>query len=120
MQRLSANLAKIMPIKRDSSSLRLIETGDQRNDAALAAAGRAHQGDHLAWLGGEIDVMQNRPLGVIAEGDVVKDDSPDHARQWICAGQILNIGRGIEQAENPFGAGHRLKEQIGKSSEVDD
>ena len=52
----------------------LVEAPHQRDDAGLARTRRAHQGHDLFGFHLERDVLQHRPLRVVAEGDVVELD----------------------------------------------
>ena len=89
VQRFAGDVADVVAVDQHAALLRLIEAGDQGDDAALAAAGGADQGDHLAGLGFEVDVVQDGPLGVVAEGDVLEFARFRHARQGLGVGQVL-------------------------------
>ena len=51
VQRIAGDVADVVAIDEDAALLRLIEAGDEGDDAALAAAGRADEGDGLSGAG---------------------------------------------------------------------
>ncbi len=87
----------------------------------FAAAGVADEGEHLAGVGFEGDIVQDGALGVVAEGDVLEGNAADDAGQGIGVGLVGDVRPGVEQIEDALGAGHGGHELGGvEVPEVDD
>ena len=69
----------------------VVEPVDEVRDGGLACAGRTDEGELLAWLGVERDVVQDGLLRVIAEVDAVETDVAAQLNQCALAinGRIL-------------------------------
>ncbi len=84
-----------------------IELGDEVDDRAFAAAGLADEGDGLAGLGGEVDVVQDRLLRIVAEGDVLElDAAVDRRAVRRRRRGRPTAGLGVQQPKHALRAGH--------------
>ena len=63
VQRIADDVADVDAINKDPALLGLIEAGDQGDDRTFAASGGADEGDGLARLGFEVDVVQTGRAG---------------------------------------------------------
>ena len=70
-------------------------------------------GDGLAGLDDQVEVVDERHVGHVAEGDVVEDDlAGGRARgRWGC-GDVRDLLRLVEQLEDALGRGHRGLEHV--------
>ena len=68
-------------VDRDAPGLHVVEARDERGERRLAGAGVADQRDDAPGLELEVDVVQDGPLRVVAERDVVEDDASRARRQ---------------------------------------
>ena len=59
----------------------LVEAHEQVDERRLAGAGRADDRDRLARLGVEVEVLDERRVGLVAERDVLEGDRPVDVRQ---------------------------------------
>ena len=57
----------------------VVEAGHEVDDGGLAAAGGAHEGDHLTGLRLQVHTLEDGANGVVAEGDALEADVPLHA-----------------------------------------
>ena len=133
MQRRRFDAAEFAAIDADLSRAGEVELRQQVDDRGLAAAGVADQGDGLARLGDDVDLVQDAALGGVAEADLVELDPAVEAGQVLGGGVVPPFRRGIEDAEDAFGAGHGreglvievadaahgLEEDAGEEEEVD-
>ena len=71
-QRGERDVADVDAVDRDAAAGDVVEARHQVDDRRLAAARRAHERDHLAGLGVDVDVAQDGADGVVAEGDVLE------------------------------------------------
>ncbi len=113
---------------------RQVELAEEVDDGALARAGVADEGDGLARLGGEADVVQHRAGRHVMETDVAELHPATQLRAVAGVVVVLPVGRGIEHAEDPLGAGEGgqcraelpadgrdgRKEEVGEEEEGDE
>ena len=138
LQRLEGHVADVVAADAHRAGLGVVEPGDQVGDRRLAGAGRADQGDHLARLGGEGDVVQHLAavagLGAgddlqrgqrdlvgarVAERDVVElQRAPRPAASADGVGLLLDQRRQVEHLEDPLEAdqrGHHVDPDVGEA-----
>src|SRR5262249_54649303 len=74
--RLEADLAHVVAVDQYAPALirDVIEASEQVDDRGLAGAARPDDGDDLAGMDLERDVMQDRLFGVVTKGDVLEFD----------------------------------------------
>ena len=71
--------AEVNAIKKNAAFARIVETCDQLDDGGLALAVLADQRDALSGAKGEIEVIENVPVGArISEGDIAELESARH------------------------------------------
>ena len=120
VQRFATDEADVLLIDQDAPALRLIEPGDQRNDAALAAAGGADQCDHLAGFGAQAHVVKNRALRVVAERDIFESHVTINVAERFGLRHVLHFRLCIQQRKDAFAAGHRLHQLVVEISQRQD
>ncbi len=84
MERLDGGLGDVVAVDENAAALRLVEAGEQADDAGLAGAGVADERDGLAGLGEEVDVVEHPAIlggGLVAEADVFKMDLAGDERE---------------------------------------
>ncbi len=62
-------------VEEDEAALAVVEARDEVDEGGLAGAGVSDEGDGLAGLGGEGEVVEDRAIGVVAEGDGAELDA---------------------------------------------
>lgn len=95
-------------IDANSTCLGFVETGQEADDAGFSRAGLAHEGDGRAGGNGEMNVFENPPVGgrgVVAEADAFEGNVPAHQRQVGGGRGVFDLGFGVEEGEDAFGAG---------------
>ena len=73
-QRVELDVADVVAVDQHLAAVDVVEARDQVGDRGLARAGRADQGDGLAGLGAEADVLEDRPARIVGAGDVLELD----------------------------------------------
>ena len=88
VQRVGRDVADLELVDQQPARAGQIELGDQVDDGRFAAARVADERDRLPRLGGEVDVAQHGPLGVVGETDVAGT-----RRGRACVGSSTASGR---------------------------
>ena len=70
------NAIQILPAQGDGAGGYIPEPGDQLGDGGLAGAGRAHKGGHGAGGDGEVHVVEDLLVHVVAEGHMGEGNVP--------------------------------------------
>ena len=97
-QRLPRDLSDIDAVDGHASFIWHIEPQDQIEQRALAGSARTDNGDALADVELEAEIVKNRRLAAfILEGDVIEGDVVGDARQIGRAGPIGAAGRLVQQ-----------------------
>ncbi len=98
----------VMPADQDAPAFGLIEAAQQVDDGGLAAAGGAHQGDGLAGLDVQVEVLDHRLVVLIPEVHMVENDVAADGARVNGIRLVLDLGRGIDQLEDALGRGQRV------------
>ncbi len=96
-QRVERHVAHVGAVDRHAPALDVVEARDQRRERRLPGAGVADQRDRLPGLELEVDVVQHRPRGVVAEGHALEADAarprraarPPPGRRRISSGSSI-------------------------------
>lgn len=96
-------LAHVVAADADGAAVGVVEAGQEQRDGGLAAAGGADEGDGLALLDPQREPVQDGPLGVVAEADVLELDGGGRV-----GGQrgraLLDHRLGVDQLEDALDA----------------
>ncbi len=95
------------PVDQDFAAGDIVKAGQQVDDGGLACAGWSDDGDRLARLRLEIDVLKHRLAFFIFCGDIHELDFAADGGQGFGIRGILYGGRLIQQSEDAFRAGNR-------------
>src|SRR5207248_11420993 len=74
----------------------------------IPRAARANEGDHPAGRNVQIDLLQDRPLRLVVEGDILEPYVALDRQVARSARAILDVWRRIEDLENPVYRSHRV------------
>ena len=74
-QLVARHLAAVDPVDGDPATVDLVEPHQQVDQGRLARAGRSDDGDHLARLHDEVEVLDERHLGQVAERNTFELDA---------------------------------------------
>ena len=99
------DLAYIHPVDLDHPLVGVVETGQQADGGSFTHPGLAHQADHLARLHVEVEVIEHRLALVVAEAHLAQGHPPFDERHGHRIGVFVRLGRGVEDLEDPLGAG---------------
>ncbi len=102
-QRLQRHVADVVAVDGDAAVGGVIEARDQVDDRGLARAGRAQQGDHLAGLGLQRDVVQHLMVAEVGERDILETDVAFDRGQWDGVRRLLHLGARVEDLEDALG-----------------
>jgi len=103
------DIAHVPVIDEDAAFAHVVETGDKVDNGRFAATGSPQEGDGLAWLGLEGDVLEDGFTAIeVAEGHVGKANAAVHLRHRLCARFVCDFVFSVEDFEYAFGAGAGL------------
>ena len=109
-QRFQAPVAHVQAINQHPPAVHVEYAVDELSEGGFAGAGLPHDGDRLAWLGGEADVFQHR-IPIVAKADVVEDHlSPN--RSGDASRVLVQLRLRVDQFQYPPGAGNPQLDQI--------
>ena len=77
-------------------------------------------GDGVAGLDDQVEVVDERDVRHVAEGDVVEDDLPGSLPEELRLGHVRGFLRLVEQLEDPFGGGHGRLDDVEDAGHLDD
>ena len=97
------HLRDVEPVERDGAAVDLVEPHDQVHERRLARAGGPDDGDGLARLRDEGQVLDERVLRVVGERDVVELDPALRLEVLERHEVVLDLLRRVEQLEHPLG-----------------
>ena len=75
-QLVARHLAALDAVDADPALIDLVEPHEQVDQRGLAGAGRSDDGDRLAGFDDEVEVLDERDVGQVAERDVLELDPP--------------------------------------------
>ena len=108
-QRLQRHVADVDAVDGDAAGGGVVEARDQVDDRALARSGGADDGQGLGRPGAEAHLAQHRrPDPEVAERHPLERQPLAERRQRRRSGLLLDLRLGVEDLEDPFGAGRRL------------
>ena len=95
------HIAQIVPVDGDAPFGGIVEARQQVDDGGLARAGGAQQGDRLARLGLEADILQHRLAAAeVAEGDILEAHPALHRRQRDGTRLVGHIALGVQDLKD--------------------
>ena len=108
-------------VDRDPPAVDLVEAHQQVDEGRLAGAGRPDDGDRLAGVGDEVEVLDERLVGLVAERDVLerrprRAAAVRHVRRDR-VGDLLGL---VEELEHALGRGDGRLEDVGDARDLDD
>ena len=106
-QRGAGGLADVGAGHPDAAAVHVIKAHQQVDEGGLAAAGGAHDGHTLAGLDVQAEVLDQGPVGQVAEADVLQR-YPAVRLQNGRAGRFGGLVPGVQQGEHPRRAGQSV------------
>lgn len=103
-QAVQGGLADIHPVKGDPPLAHLVKTRQQVHQGGLAAPAGAHQGQDLAAVHGEVDVVQHLVARGIGKIHALEPDGPLQARQLDGVIAVYDLRLGVEHLVHPVAA----------------
>ena len=97
-QRVQRHRAQVEAVDEHAAALGVVEAVHQLGHRRLARSGRPDEGDRLARGDVEVDVLQHRDGGVVAEGDVVEADRAARSTAARWRRLLGDRGLGLERA----------------------
>ncbi len=92
--------------------IQLVEAQDEVDQRRLARTGRADDGDGVARLGDQRQVLDQRLVRLVAERHVLELDPPAALGRQLRIGRVGSLLRGVEQVEDPLGRRHAGLQQV--------
>src|SRR2546428_1767256 len=100
---LKPEVAEVDAVKPDLTLCRVVEPREQADQRALAGSGRARDSQASAGLDVERDVVQDRTMLAVGEGDVAKRDGAAGPPEELGIRSLLDVRWLVEQGEGPLG-----------------
>ncbi len=107
-QLLEAVALHVDPVHQHLPFLGVIEPGDQVHQRGLAGAGAPHDAEHLPRLHMEADILQDRLVGLIAEGHVPQLDLAPQLPGPQGIRHLLHLRHRVDDLEHALGGVHAL------------
>ena len=98
----------------------LVEAHQQVDQGRLAGAGRPDDGDRLARLDDQVEVLDERDVGQVAERDVLELDPPGDRAADPGERDVRRLLGLVEQLEHPLGRGDRGLDDVGDAGGLGD
>ena len=114
------HLAAVDAVDGDPALVDLVEPHQQVDQGRLAGAGRSDDGDHLARLHDEVEVLDERHLGQVAERHVLELDAPGDVRPRPDELDLAALLAFVEELEDPLGRGDRGLDDVGDAGGLGD
>ncbi len=112
------HLRDIDAIQRDAPGVNFVEAHDEIDQRRLAGPGGPDYGDRMARFGSQVQILDQRLVGCIAERDRL--ESQVSARHFRGSG-IDRIGAlllGVQDLKHALGRGHTGLQQIGHRAQL--
>lgn len=119
-ERLHRKVVQRDAVEGDASGGRVVEARDEREQGGLAGAGGAGDGDGLAGLGDEGDVVQHGGAVTKTEGDMLEGDASAHLGRVDGVGARGDVFRRVQNLKDAPGAVEALLHIVHESGEVRD
>ena len=114
-------LAGVDAVDRDPPAVELVEPHQQVDEGRLAGARSARRSPRCRRLGDEVQVVDERLVGLVAERDVLERDRAAASRgsrmRRDRIGDLLGL---VEQLEDPLRRGDRRLEHVDDAGGLDD
>src|SRR4029077_12077036 len=98
----------VLPVDGDAPAADLVEAEQEARDGGLAGAGRADHRDPVAGRNLEADVLEDLPVRLVGEGDVLEADRPALDRERLGPRLVLDLGLAREDREHALDVDDRL------------
>ena len=101
----------ILPVDRDPPAGQVVEAVHQPRERRLARARRPDHRERLARRDVEVDALQDRHAGIVAEAHVLEPDMPAADDQRLRVGRVDHLARRIDQVEHRAHVDHALADR---------
>jgi hypothetical protein len=98
------DVTQVVTIDGDCAGSHVIEAGDEVGECGLAGAAGADEGDDLAGLDMEGDILEEGNAGDVVKVDVVEADRTGDGGQGNRVWLFPDFGRAVKQTEEAFGS----------------
>ena len=122
-ERPAGHVAHVDAVDEDPPRGRLVEARHERGEGRLPGAGVPDQRDRAAGREGQVDVLQDEPFRVVAEGDALEPDLPWPGRDRCRTRAVLDALGLVEHVEDALarrGRALRLPDPHPEAAERDD
>ena len=111
-QKVEVQRLHLVPANADRAVLGVVKARNEVGHRGFSRTGRAHQGNHGPGRNGDVDIVENRPVRLIAERDVLELHVPGHPVRPHAVGRADNIGLEVEQFKHPLRADRGFLERV--------
>ncbi len=112
--------AQVLPVDPNRPAVHIVEAKQQPPDGRLARPGRPHQRHRLPRSRVKRQPLQDRPRGIVAEGDILEHDPPTADLQVRRAGRVRHFGGLFEQAKHLVHIDQRLPDlAVDRAEEIE-
>ena len=120
-QVLQMNLADILAVQKDATTVNFIEAWDQLTESRFSAAAGTYNGQHMTAGDIEVNVRENRGgIRFIGEGYVIKDDVAFHVFNMDCIRSIDDVRLDLHDLKIPKESGHALGKHFSEVGQLTD
>ena len=116
----AGQLVCVDAVQVDVSAVDLVEAHQKIDDGGLARPGRPHDGDRLTRVHVQVEVLDERLVGLVSEGDVLQDDAPLGGEQGRSTGAVGCLLVGCQELEDPLGRGQTRLQQVHLAGDLHD
>ncbi len=106
-ERVEPHVAHVRAVHRHASLRHVVEPWDKGGERRLPGAGVSDQRDRATRLELEVDLVQHRPLRVVAERHALVAHEPAAGRQLHGVGRVDDVLGLVDDLEDPLARGRR-------------
>ena len=117
MEFFQADVPDIHPVHQNRAVVHLVQMHDRIDQGGLSCAGSAHETNHLSLCHLQADILQNRQIGLVPKGSMLKFYLPLNI-QFHRLFTVLDVRLLIHDIGNTLHAGDQIHQTSGQIAQL--
>ncbi len=109
----SSQFRNVDTVKKNSASVEFVETHEKVHQGGLPRSGRPYQGHDLARFDAQVQAVEKRPVGEVAEAEPFDNDFAANSVQSLREDGVGSFFSFVEEGEDPFPGRQGRLEDVG-------